>query len=226
MEKSETLLLGIDDAGRGPVIGPMIVAGCLMDKKTQKELQKIGVDDSKKLTQKRREFLEEKIKEKVISYDLILITPSEIDGDGEARMKLNELEGNAFAKIIDKLNKEEKRIRVTVDCPSVSLKKFEDYLKTKIDILRNLEISCEHKADKNHVCVAAASILAKCEREREIEKIKKKYGDEVGSGYTSDPLTKKFVEKYAEKYGKDGIFRKTWVTWQKAYNNLNQKKLF
>ena len=48
----------------------------------------------------------------------------------------------------------------------------------------------------------------------------------IGSGYTSDPLTIKFLEKNAKKHQDKGIFRKTWVTWQKAYNNLSQKKLF
>ena len=57
------LILGIDDAGRGPVIGPMILAGCLIDKKDEKYLKSIGVKDSKDVTPKRREFLEEKIKE-------------------------------------------------------------------------------------------------------------------------------------------------------------------
>jgi ribonuclease HII len=221
----EKLILGIDDAGRGPVVGPMILAGVLITKKQEKELKKLGVKDSKAITQKRRDFLEEKIKEIVISYDVILAFPEEIDKSNAEGLKLNELEANHIAKIIDNLNQEEKKIKVVVDCPSTSIAKWSDYLKTKITNLSNLEISCEHKADANHVAVAAASILAKCEREKEVLKLKKEYGIEIGSGYTSDPSTIRFLEKYALKHKDKGIFRKSWITWKRASEKLGQQTL-
>jgi ribonuclease HII len=219
------LILGIDDAGRGPVIGPMVLAGCLLDEKIKASLKKLGVKDSKQLTPKRREFLAEKIKEQVEAFEVVIIYPNEIDAENKNGTKLNELEAFACAKIINKINKGFKKIKVVLDCPSVSLVKWEDFLKVRIKNLSNLEISCEHKADKNHVAVAAASIIAKSAREKEMEKIREKYGDEIGSGYTSDPLTQKFLERYAEKHEDKGIFRKTWITWKNAYKNLGQKKL-
>ncbi|MBS3076608.1 ribonuclease HII [Candidatus Pacearchaeota archaeon] len=219
------LILGIDDAGRGPVIGPMILAGCLLDKKLERELEILGVKDSKQLTAKRREHLAELIREKVEAFEVVVIFPKEIDGDGGERIKLNEVEAIACAKIIDKLNKGSDKIRVIVDCPSTSIAKWTDYLKTKVKNLSNLEISCEHKADQNHISVSAASILAKSERERQMDKLKKKYGDEIGSGYTSDPNTQKFVLKNARKFQDDGIFRKTWITWKKAFESGGQRKL-
>jgi len=221
----DSLILGIDDAGRGPVIGPMILAGCLIDKKIHPELKKWGVKDSKMLTQKRREFLEKKIKEVVEDFAVVLVTPEQIEKKNEEGVNLNEVEAIAVAKIINKLNHGKQKIKVVVDCPSVSLVKWGDLLKTKIKNLSNLEISCEHKADKNHLSVSAGSILAKCMREKEMRKLKEKYGDEMGSGYPSDPLTKRFLAKYARKYANDGIFRKTWSTWKKAYAARSQKKL-
>jgi ribonuclease HII len=136
------------------------------------------------------------------------------------------LEAVACAKIINKINKGYSKIKVIIDCPSVSINKWSDYLKTKIKNLSNLEIHCEHKADQNHVSVSAASVLAKCVREKEMAKLKEKYGEEIGSGYCSDPLTCRFLEKNADKYKDAGIFRKTWSTWKTASNNLGQKKLF
>ena len=238
--------LGIDDAGRGPVIGPMVLAGCLIDERTEKEFKRLGIKDSKQLTQKRREFLAEKIKAKAETFEIIIIPPVVIDGErfrgrdkdeesiararsgvkNETRTKLNELEAIACAKIINKINKGYNKIKVVVDCPSTSIIKWQDYLKTKIKNLSNLEISCEHKADKNHIAVSAASILAKDVREKEMTKLKKIYGSEIGSGYTSDPLTIKFLEKFADKHKDKGIFRKTWVTWKNAYNKIGQRKLF
>ncbi|MFH1326893.1 MAG: ribonuclease HII [archaeon] len=220
------LTLGIDDAGRGPVIGPMVLAGCLLDKKVEANLKKLGVKDSKQLTTKRREILVNIIKEQAETFEMIVIPPRIIDGkSGESRIKLNELEAKAAAEIINRINKGFSKIKVIIDCPSTSIVKWTEYLKTKIKDLSTLEISCEHKADKNHISVSAASIIAKSVREKEMTKLRKKYGEEIGSGYTSDPLTQKFLEKYAQKYEHEGIFRKTWVTWKKANGSLVQRKL-
>jgi ribonuclease HII len=219
------LKLGIDDAGRGPVIGPMILAGCLINDAQAKELKQLGVKDSKQLTPKRREYLADLIREKVETFEVEIISPKVIDGNGKDRIKLNEVEAIACAKIINKINKGFDKIHVVVDCPSTSLVKWGDYLKRRIKNLSNLEVSCEHKADQNHVSVSAASILAKSVREKEMSKLKEKYGDEIGSGYTSDPNTQKFLKKHARKYEHDGIFRKTWITWKKAIESFGQKTL-
>jgi len=220
------LTLGIDDAGRGPVIGPMILAGCLLKKDVEKELKNLGVRDSKQLTHRRREFLSKIIKQKAETFEINLTSPSEIDKTNAQKVKLNELEAIKCAKIINKINKGNEKIKVVIDCPSPNIRKWTDYLKTHIDNLSNLDISCEHKADKNHVSVAAASILAKTKRENEITKLKKKYGSQIGSGYTSDPLTCRFVEKHANKFKNDDLFRLTWETWKRASNNKKQRKLF
>ena len=220
------LKLGIDDAGRGPVIGPMVLAGCLIDEKTESEFKKLGVTDSKKLTQKRREFLAEKIKNMAETFEIVLAHPREIDMQNATGVDLNKVEAIKSAEIINKINKGFGEIKVVIDCPSVGIEKWRDYLKTKIHNLSNLEVVCEHKADKNHIAVSAASILAKTIREIEMDKLREKYGEKIGSGYCSDPITCKFLEQYARKHEEDGIFRKTWITWKKACANLSQRKLF
>jgi ribonuclease HII len=219
------LKLGIDDAGRGPVIGPMILAGVLVDDKIEREFRKLGVKDSKQLTEKRREFLADEIRKMAETFEVVIISPKEIDHNKEIGVKLNEVEAFACAKIINKINKGYKEIRVIVDCPSTSIVNWMDFLKTKINNLSNLEVICEHKADKNHISVSAASILAKSIREKEMVKLKKKFGEDMGSGYTSDPNTKKFLKRNVKKYNEDGIFRKSWSTWQVASQGMNQKKI-
>jgi ribonuclease HII len=221
-----SLNLGIDDAGRGPVIGPMVLAGCILNEEAERELIKLGVKDSKQLTQKRREFLEVIIKEKSISWGVELASPNLIDTSKHEGLKLNELEAVMSAKIIDEINKNhDDKIKAVLDCPSTSIVNWRNYLMTKIKYLKNLEISCEHKADQNHVSVAAASIIAKCERERQMSLLKKEYGEEIGSGYPADPLTKQFLKIYAEKYADKGIFRKNWATYTKAMEQFVQKTL-
>ena len=219
------LNLGIDDAGRGPVIGPMILAGCLVNPDVEAEFKKLGVKDSKQLTQKRREFLADIIKEKAETFEVEIIHPNEIDGRNGEGIKLNEVEAIACANIINKINKGFGKIKVVVDCPSPNITKWTEFLKTKVDNLSNLEIVCEHKADQNHISVSAASIIAKTIRELEMDKIKEKYGVDIGSGYCSDPLTCRFLEKHAREFKEHGLFRQTWTTWKKAISIKEQKKL-
>lgn len=219
-------ILGIDDAGRGPVIGPMVLAGCLIDKNTEEEFRKIGIKDSKELTDKRREFLAVKIRERAETFEVVFAYPNEIDEKLNNGTNLNHLEAIKIAEIINKINKGYKKIKVIIDCPSVGIIKWTDILKTKIDNLSNLEIVSEHKADRNHVSVSAASILAKSAREKEMENLKKIYGSEIGSGYTSDPSTLRFLQNNAHKHQDSGIFRKSWETWKKASEKIAQRKLF
>lgn len=219
------LILGIDDAGRGPVIGPMVLAGCLVDEGTEKEFKKLGVKDSKQLTPKRRAFLADVIREKAEDFEIVVIYPDEIENSNISGTKLNEVEAIACAEIINRINKGYGRIKVVLDCPSPGINKWKDFLKTKINDLSTLNVVCEHKADVNHVAVSAASIIAKDVREKEMAILKEKYGYEIGSGYSSDPYTIKFLEKHANKYKDDGLFRKTWATWKNASANLEQMKL-
>jgi len=222
----DNLILGIDDAGRGPVIGPMVLAGCLIKEETEKEFRRLGVRDSKQLTKKRREFLESIIKEKSEVFAVEIVHANEIDGKDKDGINLNDVEAKMAAKLINKINKGFKKIRVIIDCPSPNRIKWRDNVKIKIDNLSNLEVFCEHKADRDHLAVSAASILAKQERERQMDILKKQYGDHMGSGYASDPKTTKFLEKNVKKLKDKGIFRKSWKTWQKAHSDSSQKKLF
>ncbi len=221
-----SLILGIDDAGKGPLIGPLVLAGVLIEESLERELRALGVRDSKLITPRRREFLAEIIRKKSKAFDVVLVFPEEIDGSNKKGLKLNELEAIAAAKIIDNLNRKvgNRKVKVVVDCPSPSIFKWTDFLKTKIDRLSNLEIVCEHKADKNHIAVSAASVLAKSAREEEVAKIKEKHG-EIGSGYPGDPVTKEFLKKNGQKHKDKGIFRKTWSTWKRAQGESKQKKL-
>jgi len=226
------LILGIDDAGRGPVIGPMVLAGVLINWGDETYMKEIGIRDSKMLTAKRREFLAEKIKKIALDYEIIKIEPKEIDGRNGVGINLNQIEAIKMAEIVNKIVErygkdkcKEEKIRVIVDCPSNNIKKWKTYFEKHIENKEILEIKAEWKADVNHVAVSAASILAKTTRDAEIEKIKKHVGVDFGSGYSSDPITCKFLQEYSSKFKKDGIFRETWQTWKDVCNKKEQKKL-
>ena|SRR3989344_3754224 len=220
-----TLTLGIDDAGRGPVIGSMILAGVLLDKNSETILKKYNITDSKLLTHPFRVSLAKLIKESALNFHIVKSTPEEIDSAVESKLNLNTLEAIKAAEIINALNDNKSKIQVIVDCPSVNTKKWRTTLISFIKHSENLNIKCEHKADFNHFSVSAASIIAKVTREEEVEKIKKQYG-EIGSGYPSDPYTKDFLKTHGKSLSSSGIFRKSWATWKNMFpeNSIDSKK--
>ncbi len=213
-----TLLSGIDEAGRGPVIGPLVICGVLIDSKDEEKLAKMGVKDSKLLLPKKREELFEKILVTVKKYEIIILSPQDIDNAlADPNTNLNWLEADNSAAIINKLVPE----KVIVDCPSNNIPEYTKYLKKKVNV--DCEVVAEHKADLNHIVVGAASILAKVTRDREIEKIKKIVGQDTGSGYPADPITKRFLEDNHNKFPK--IFRKSWQTYKNVIAAKQQKGL-
>lgn len=228
IKMAKELILGIDDSGRGPVIGPMVLAGVLADAGAEEHFRKLGVRDSKMLIAKRREFLADEIRNKAITFEIVLVHPDEIDGRNQVGLNLNKIEAIKMAEIINKINQGPNildKIKVIVDCPSPNTKKWGQYLKSHINNSHNLELCCEHKADINHVSCSAASIIAKTTRDAEIKQIKQKLGVEFGSGYPSDPITRKFLEEYFSKHKKNGIFRVTWGTVKDHLDRKAQKKL-
>src|SRR3972149_4431396 len=111
----EALILGIDDAGRGPVIGPMVLAGCLITEEAEKEFRKLGVKDSKQLTRKRRAFLESFIKEKATAFAIQIIHASEIDRKNKEGTNLNDVEAEMASLIVNNINKGFGKIKVDID---------------------------------------------------------------------------------------------------------------
>lgn len=215
------MICGIDEAGRGPVIGPLVISGVTFE--DDSELIKLRVRDSKKITSKRREKLAEKIRETAIDYEILVIPASHID-DMRKVMTLNEIEVNAFSKIIEKLRPE----TCFVDSADVNNERFGNNILSRLSF--TLNIISKHKADEIYPIVGAASILAKTVRDEKIRKIAKDLEKQLdiplGSGYPADPITQKFLRKWVEKYGElPPNVRRSWKTAQKILKEHRIKKL-
>jgi len=217
------LTIGIDDAGRGPLIGPMILAGVLADENSETTFKKIGVKDSKMLLHEKRIKLSKLIEQASLAFHVVKTYPEQIDSALQDKINLNTLEAMKTAEIINALNSEDKKIKVIVDCPSTNTFAWRKTLFGFIKHPDNLEVHCEHKADANHASVSAASILAKVAREEEVSKLKKQYG-KIGSGYPSDPDTKMFLQKQGKQLANSGIFRKSWATWKSMFPEYSKEK--
>ncbi|MDP1695766.1 MAG: ribonuclease HII [archaeon] len=221
------LLIGVDDAGRGPIMGPMILAGVLMAPEQEKTAKEAGAKDSKLLTHPQRLALARIIEKNCIKSKVVMAFPEEIDSAVNAGKSgnLNTLEAKKMAEVINALNPKNEKVKVIVDCPSINIPVWRAKLISFITHPENLEIKCEHKADFNYPVVSSASILAKVAREEEVEKIKKQYGN-TGSGYPSDPTTKEFLKANGKRLADSGIFRKSWATWKALFPEPKQKTLF
>jgi ribonuclease HII len=217
---------GIDEAGRGPLIGPLVIAVAAIKEEGEETLRDMGVKDSKLLSPKQREEIF-KMLEKSIRYEIVIVPPEEIDAAVNSQTyNLNWLEADKGAEILNKLDiKLDNDIdKVIIDCPSNNPEAYKKYFKSKVDN-KDIELVVEHKADLNHLVVGAASILAKVTRDKEIEKIKKKIKIDFGSGYPSDPKTKEFVKNYHSNPKMQHLFRKSWDTYKRACSSGKQSKL-
>ncbi|MGC9137592.1 MAG: ribonuclease HII [Thermoplasmata archaeon] len=203
-------ICGIDEAGRGPVIGPLVICGLCAE---EDKIKGLKVRDSKELSRNRREILYQKIIENSNSYSLEILKPEVIDSM-RRRYTLNEIEAIYIAKIIDSLGSN----TYYVDAADVNEKRFEEEIRKYLKI--DAVIISRHHADRDYPIVSAASIVAKVVRDREIDRLKEIYGD-FGSGYPSDPRTIKFLKEYLIKNRRfPPIVRTTWETLKKINTSL------
>lgn len=200
--KTKSMIAGVDEAGKGPVIGPLVVCGVMCDEYGLRLLEESGVKDSKKLSRESRERFYDIIKD-VCEVRVVKISVEDLNRLMET-YTINEILKRAYAEIINSL----KPKIVYIDCPDVNVEHF----KHEIEERTGVEVIASHKADELYPIVSAASIVAKVERDREIERLRKIYGD-FGSGYPSDPKTVKFLRDYLKNHRKfPPIVRKKWKT--------------
>ncbi|MEN3035351.1 MAG: ribonuclease HII [Candidatus Methanosuratincola sp.] len=197
-------VLGIDEAGRGPVIGPMVIAGIIFEAEIIPKLVSIGVKDSKKLTPRARERLLDEILAIAECSYVRVISADEIDEMRKTK-NLNQIEAEEMAEIIRRSLPDE------VHLGSVDV----DETRFGMEIMRLSGIArtilSVHHAEDRFPAVAAASIVAKTTRDRAIGELRKEYGD-FGSGYPSDPKTRAFVCRVLEEGKCPPIIRASWKT--------------
>ena len=203
------LVCGVDDAGRGSVLGPLVIAGIVIKQTKVNQLKKQGIRDSKKLTPLARERLYKIIINIVDDYYVARISPKVIDKSVFTH-SLNHLEAQYMAKVISKLSPSV----AFVDSCDVNPRRFGKEISK---LTSHSKIKSYHHADSKFVVVSAASILAKVSRDRAITRLRKKYT--VGSGYPSDPKTKSFIKKSIKRNIPLTFIRKSWKPVQILLKN-------
>lgn len=175
---------GVDEVGRGPLIGPVVAACCVLPPNFVLE----GLTDSKKLSEKKREEFYEYIKEHAIAYGVGIVSPEEID-------EINIYEASKVAMI-----KAIKEVQSKIELEHVLI----DAMPLNLDIKSTSII----KGDAKSISIAAASVIAKVTRDRIMIKLDSKYpkyGFKDHKGYS----TKRHIEAI-NKYGLIEGYRKTY----------------
>ncbi len=200
-------ILGIDEAGRGPVIGPLVLAGVLVDEAQLAAIPQLGLKDSKRLSRPRRKLLAPKINSMARATRLLAIPPERLDGN------LTQIELWGMAQIIRELLP----TVVYLDAP-IPARGIPRYVEALRSLLKDyeLEIIAENKADAKYPIVMAASIIAKVHRDQAIEELKAKYGD-FGWGYPSERKTLQFLRAWYTAHGSfPNCVRQRWRTLKRV----------
>jgi len=226
--KDSPCVLGIDEAGRGPVLGPMVygIAFCPVDKNS--DLKQLGVDDSKKLTEDQREEMLNKVFENndYIGWAIHLLSPTFISTSMYRRGKYNlnaMSHDTAIGLVRDALEAGVNVSEVYVDTVGPP----EKYQAKLEGLFPSLSITVAKKADSLYPCVSAASICAKVARDRALKEWtfpEKDVSGPWGSGYPGDPVTKKFLqESHHDVFGFPGMIRFSWKTAEKIIDEKGIK---
>lgn len=213
------LIGGVDEAGRGSIIGPLVIAGISIRQDRLMDLHHVGVRDSKMLTAKARASLFAIISEMVDSLCIYKIDCSVIDENVFSK-GLNKLEAETMAYVIDNL----KADMVYVDSCDTNPRRYKHHIESRL-ITSKSKLYSMHHADSLNIVVSAASIIAKIVRDGEIQEIRKTHCN-IGSGYPSDEKTMRFIRNWVSEYKCAPRFaRKSWRPLRDMLEEVSNYKI-
>ena len=212
--------IGVDEAGKGPVLGPMVAAAVRVDDEADLPAD---VADSKRLTEPKRESIAAELRElSAIEIGISVVTTAEIDAP---KTDMNSLTVAAQVRALGEIAGDVDH--ALVDAGDVSESRFARRVREgAADAGTEITVDAEHGADDDSRLVGAASIVAKVERDRRIAAIDEEYNAAVGSGYPSDPTTRDFLADYVDRHGDlPGCARRSWSTCDDVLAAVEQSGL-
>jgi len=202
--RSGELVVGVDEAGRGSLVGDMFVAAVAVGRDRAHLLSVLGVRDSKSLSRERRALLAPRVLEVADAVVVCRVVPEEID-----RENLNDLEVRAVERIARQLKARGLAIgEFVVDEVAGRAKDIEVAVRRYYP---EASVAVVPRADRDYPVVAAASIVAKFLRDKHVELLSRVYG-EIGSGYPSDPRTLEWLRRVRSSGELPSCVRRSWRT--------------
>ena len=211
------LRLGVDEAGRGAVLGPLVISCVLLDEESERELRSMGTKDSKQMTPDQRFRLYDAILEAKIRSCSMHISSLSIDRLRLRGLSMYVIEENHIFDMLKKFVNDPVD-EVVIDAFVSKNNRLHD---ETCKLFPSATIRCEFHADANHTCVAAASVISKVERDRAMDALSKELGIDIGTGYPHDPLSTDYIRSYVRENGKaPTIARSTWITTQRIVEDV------
>ena len=200
-----TRVLGLDEAGRGSVLGPLVIGGFACEIGSVERLRAIGVRDSKLLPAPRRTALHDALAGLGERFS-VSFPPERVDAAVDHR-GLNRLEADGFARIVRMARPDV----VYVDACEVDGERFGREIAAKAG--HRGEIVARNHADRDLPLVGAASIVAKVRRDAALARLEARVGTPIGSGYPSDPETRNYLARILRPGGATPAWvRRSWKT--------------
>lgn len=201
-----TTVLGVDEAGRGAVLGPLVVAGVCVAEDRLRALWELGARDSKLVARSERRALVQAIARSGVRARAVVVPAEAVD-----HANLTSLEREAVVQIASALCPG----RIVMDAPvgPRSIPRFTDSLTARLG-LRPGAIAVLAKADRDHPAVAAASLLAKVVRDGYVVALRGRFGD-FGWGYPGEPRVREYLSSWLAAHGTlPAICRTRWRSVQ------------
>lgn len=216
-----TLRLGVDEAGRGAVLGPLVISSVLLESGDEEALHEMGVKDSKQMSPERRFQLYDEILKRTIRSCSIHMSSLSIDKQRKNGFSMNQIEENHMFQLLDKYSKDPVDEVVIDAFVSRKNRLFEETKR----LFPNSLVRCEFHADANYGCVACASVVAKVERDRAMQSLSEEVGVDLGTGYPHDPLSIEYIRSYVREHGKAPVIaRSSWITTQRILAEVRKEK--
>lgn len=216
-------VIGVDEAGRGPCIGPLFIGACAVPESDLHLLEELGVTDSKRLSPQQRERMDGELRglaeQNGWGIEVRPLEPTRIDAAVEER-GLNRLEVEGFVEAIQALWMDGEDHRLVLDACDVDAARFGQNVQSGLMThdLEPVEIDAKHQADAEDRVVGAASIVAKVARDAWVRSFIGRTGIDIGSGYPSDPKMKRALPELLSEGRPHPALRWSWATTKRAWS--------
>ncbi|NHV98721.1 MAG: ribonuclease HII [Thaumarchaeota archaeon] len=214
------LITGVDEAGRGCVIGPLVIAAVGVEDRAVQRLVEAGVKDSKRLSPRSRIRIASSIRRIAQLVETRRVSASRIDRLRARGVSLNEIEAMLIGSILSK----HRRGVFYVDSVDKNCERFRMMMLSHAPGFKGILI-VRNYLDESNPMVGAASIIAKVERDRAVQNLLRKAGLPGCSGYSSDPRTISIIEQLLRSNSKISMLRRSWSTVGRVGASLNQDSL-